>query len=813
MNQLSTLPGGIAFRVAVSRALLWVERAVPAFLPAALTVAAFFVLSLFGLWTALPGWLHLLLLITFAAGLLFAVGRAILGLRYPTAAEGIRRLERTNNALHRPVTTLVDPPAALIDAARRAWSLHLERTLIRARRLRLRGPRQLFVRGDPLALRWVLAILLVAGFAAFGNETAARVADAFQPNFSSPSAVPGTLTAWVAPPGYTALPSIPLEASPGGVDGTVVRVPDGSVLLVRVHGGSGESAAEMAARAQLSFVQLDAANAALEVPIDAGGPVMVRQGSEILAHWVFEVIPDEAPEALFAHPPSGTARGSLQLDVAASDDYGVRSLETVIRWRGEAATVAEKPIRLELPVSSRRAREIEHVTYHDLASHIWAGEPVEMELAATDARGQTGIDTVETRLPARRFDHPIAATIITERKKFAYEQAPRRLVGHNLKALADAGSTYGDVPRVRDALVEAANLVSGEPAQDTRRRAIDLLWEAAVWVEEGTFAQADAAFRDAQDQLAEALRQDSRPEALEQLLSDLGENLMDYLEEMDESFAPPDQDEESGASVPGGVDADQNATRRELQDKVDEIVDLATTGAPEEAEDALDDLRDITENMERAGERMLAESDQRLDQRQAMMQQMQEMMEQQEQLMEQSFYQSARAGVADQKSPGSGSFDPPEDRQNRLRRELGEMMRRLGEEGEEIPSELGEAEQAMRQAAQELQRSRPGQASEAQGKAIDLLRLGYEQVRPMPGGLGPSQVAGERPGEHNRQSRDPLGRVPPGDGASPSGDVGIPKKLERRRAREIVEELRLRAGDATRPELDREYATRLLDWY
>jgi len=25
--------------------------------------------------------------------------------------------------------------------------------------------------------------------------------------------------------------------------------------------------------------------------------------------------------------------------------------------------------------------------------------------------------------------------------------------------------------------------------------------------------------------------------------------------------------------------------------------------------------------------------------------------------------------------------------------------------------------------------------------------------------------------------------------------------------------LRLRAGDATRPELDRDYATRLLDWY
>ena len=810
MNHPSTLPRGIALRVTLSRALLWIERAVPAFLPAALTVAAFLVLTLFGFWPALPGWLHLLLLAAFGAAFLFAVGRAAVRLRYPTTAEGIRRLERTNRALHRPVTTLVDPPAAMLDSARQAWTLHLERTLLRARRLRLRSPRRLFARGDPLALRVGLGILLIAGFAAFGSETAARVADAFRPDFSSPSAVPGSLTAWVAPPSYTALPSIPLETGPDADPGARIEVPDGSVLLVRVHGGSGESEAETAAGGRHSFVQLDAANAALEVPVGTGGPVAIRQGPEVLARWLFEVRGDAAPEARFASPPSGTARGTLQLDVAASDDYGVQSLQTEIHRLGEAATTKEPPIQLELPVSSRRSREIEHVTYHDLAAHIWAGEPVRMELAAADARGQVGTDAVDTVLPARRFNHPIAAAIITERKKFALELAAAELIARNLEALAAAGATYGDVPRVRDALVESASTIAGGPAPDARRRVIDQLWETAVWVEEGTFAQADAGFRDAQDQLAEALRQEGRPEGLEQMLSELSDTLMDYLEEMDEADPPPGQEE---AAVPGGFDADSNATRRELQDKVDEIVDLATTGAPEEAEDALEDLREITENMERAGERMLRESDQRLDQRQAMMQQMQEMMQQQEQMMEESFYQSARAGVADQKSPGSGSFDPPDERQNRLRRELGEMMRQLGEEGEEIPSELGEAEQAMRQAAQELQRNRAGQASEAQGRAIDLLRAGYERVRPMPGGQGPSQVAGERPGEHGRQSRDPLGRVPPGDGASVMGDIGIPTKPERRRAREIVEELRLRAGDATRPELDRDYATRLLDWY
>ena len=131
---------------------------------------------------------------------------------------------------------------------------------------------------------------------------------------------------------------------------------------------------------------------------------------------------------------------------------------------------------------------------------------------------------------------------------------------------------------------------------------------------------------------------------------------MDYLEEMEEAFPPPDQGEETGASVPGGFDADQNATRRELQDKVDEIVDLATDRGPEEAEDALDDLRDITENMERAGERMLAESGPAA--RPAASDDAADAGDDGAAGTADgaSFYQSARAGVADQKFAGIREF-------------------------------------------------------------------------------------------------------------------------------------------------------------
>ncbi len=814
MKRSPKLPTGIALRVALARGLLWFERMVQAFLPAALVVAVFLLLSLFGLWPTLPGWLHVALLALFAGAVLLTCGRGLVGLRFPMFAEGIRYLELSNRAPHRPVTALTDSPAALLEKARGAWSLHLVRTMWEARKLRIRRPRAVFARNDPLALRVGLGILLAAGFAAFGSDTAARVADAFRPDFSGPGTVTGTLTAWVAPPGYTALPSIPLEAHGDPAGAQPVEVPAGSVLLVRVHGGSGSSHAAFATGDRTAFVQIDRDNAALEVPVDAGGAVLVRQGGEVLAHWNFDVIQDEAPDVRFIEPPSGTARGTLQLDVAAADDYGVRSLDATVVWNGEDLPHAQDAMHLELPVPARRSRDFEAVTYHDLAAHIWAGELVRIDLRATDARSQTGTDTVETRLPERRFDHPIAKALVQQRKKLAFDRAPVPEIAHALTSIRDAGFAYGDSARVRNALDSAVTMLVEEVADARRGPVLDLLWETAVWIEEGNFAEAEADFRAAQNALAEALQQETRPGDLEELLSSLEDNLMEYLEEMEEPTNSPDEDEaQADMTVPGGYDAEQNATRRELEDMIDEIVDLATTGAPDEAEDALQDLQEITENMERAGERMLAESDQSMDQRQAMMQQMQELMSDQEQLMEETFFQSARAGVADQESPGSGSFNTPEARQSDIRQELGEMMRELGEDGQEIPQELGQAEQAMRQAAQELQRNRAGLAADAQGQALDMLRLGRERLRPTPGGQGPSQVAGERPSEHSRQSRDPFGRVPPGDGSAVTGEVGIPTRPERLRAREIVEELRARAGDPAKSELDRDYATRLLDWY
>jgi hypothetical protein len=64
-----------------------------------------------------------------------------------------------------------------------------------------------------------------------------------------------------------------------------------------------------------------------------------------------------------------------------------------------------------------------------------------------------------------------------------------------------------------------------------------------------------------------------------------------------------------------------------------------------------------------------------------------------------------------------------------------------------------------------------------------------------------------RPGSDG--PRDPLGR--PIGGTGDGSATAVPEEVERQRTRDILEELRARAADPSRPAAEREYLRRLLD--
>ncbi|MFC6490009.1 DUF4175 family protein, partial [Nitratireductor sp. GCM10026969] len=62
-----------------------------------------------------------------------------------------------------------------------------------------------------------------------------------------------------------------------------------------------------------------------------------------------------------------------------------------------------------------------------------------------------------------------------------------------------------------------------------------------------------------------------------------------------------------------------------------------------------------------------------------------------------------------------------------------------------------------------------------------------------------------------RTGRDPLGRPRATTGPDFGDSVDVPDEIDTQRAREILEAIRRRLGDALSPELEREYLERLLD--
>ncbi len=157
--------------------------------------------------------------------------------------------------------------------------------------------------------------------------------------------------------------------------------------------------------------------------------------------------------------------------------------------------------------------------------------------------------------------------------------------------------------------------------------------------------------------------------------------------------------------------------------------------------------------------------------------------------------------------------------QTDIRGKLGEIMRKIGEGLPQVPQNFGKADQEMKSARNELkegdsQGSLPHQKEalkELEGAMDNAVKQLAEQLQTTMMNFGMPQ---EGPGYG--EGFDPLGRRTgkPGDHGKPGDDfVAIPEEKERRRVQQIIEDLRARSNDYTRPKQEREYIDRLLNQF
>ncbi len=831
-------------RLSLARLAKAFEGIWPAIWPVLGTTGLFLVVSLFGLWHFLPGWLHGLGIALFLVALcwtLLSAGRAF---AWPGRDAGLERLERVNDLDHRPLQSLEDELSggAHDDATRSLWQRHKERLAQKIHGLKVGLPRSDMPRRDPWAFRIGLALLLIVSLVEAGNMAPKRLAQAFDLERSSGVLEQAIeLTVWVNPPDYTGLApeQLDIEVPVLSEDETLgfapsLSFPTGSEVLAQLH-----HVDEAIERYALSsgdkaepFASAGGRSAEAKLALERSGELRVGSQEEVLGVWNLEILPDNPPEIVLSEPPAATQRQVMRFQFEAEDDYGISSIALHLRRPGRD----DGGEHIELIQPAEGATDIDDAAYLDLTPHRWSGLPVELRLRAMDGLEQSGFsETLTLVLPTRNFTHPVAQAIVEQRRILAAEPELRReQVAAALNGLSHVPERFQNDVTVYMSLRSIATRLMFEEGDESLDQVLDLMWETALHLEDGSLSLASRELRDLQEALRDALANGASDEELERLMSELRQALDNYLDALAQQAQQQMSDQQMQP-----MDQDSMALdRQDLEQMLDNLRDMIQTGAREAAQDMLAQLQELLENLE------VGQQSSQMQQGQQMVNQLQEMIQKQQELLDETFDLSRDQGQRSQQGQqgqqgqegqqgqqgqmgmpsgqpgqgqqgGQGSQAAAMDQES-LRQALGELMEALGDSGMQIPRAMGEAELSMRSARDALESGQPGNALDPQANALDQLRQGGQaMMQEMQRMAGQQQGPGQQgPGQNqfgqNPTDRDPFGR-PPASGNNPNlvGE-SVPSDLDLGKARAIMEELHRRTGQRHRPADELDYLERLL---
>jgi len=819
-NDRPRTPGFSRRLILAWTAILW-ERVWRAGWLGTCIAGLFLAIALSDVLPALPGWLHLAVLLGFAGAIGWALWRGSRGFAVPDFAEARRRLEIVSELEHRPLALLGDSQATGADdpGTRALWLAHRKRMLERLAALRSVRPAPGLAGRDPLALRGGVLVLLIAALIVSWGEGWERISRAGLPDIEGAGAAgPAVLEVWLTPPPYTRL--APRFLTARQTISEPLSVPAGTKLLAHVRGGGGRPELRLGPTG-IPFTAMSARSFRAEGKLEATTRLTVTQRGRILGQWAINVVRDQPPSIGFLRPPSKTSRSTLRLDFEARDDYGIATLRAYIRRAGPGGRGDDEVITLELPAGAG-GKTLKSASYHDLTAHRWAGLAVIIRLEAVDAIGQKGLSApFKTVLPERIFTHPVARALIEARKDLIRDPANRQAVAEIVGDLSARPERYNHDIVAFMAMRSVRARLFMDRSKRALREVVRLLWDTALRIEDGRLSLAERDLREAQKELMEALSKDRlADEELQRLVDKLQKALDRFMRQLAEQMKKNPERFAKDAPL------DSNAMvleQRDLQRMLQRLRDLARSGNRAAAREMLSTLRRMLENLQNMARQRGRQGN---NPAAKVMRDLQGLIRRQQSLMDRTFRDAQRLGQRGKNAPGRGDQGTPgrgrgETRQSRqgmegeqeaLRRGLGGVMRRLDELLGRIPGNLGRAEREMRGAGEALRRGQPDRAVPPQGRALQQMRSGSRQaMRRLMQRYGRrlGMMRG-RPGWRRGERRDPFGRLREGTGGFNSSDIKIPGASELQRAREIMDELRRRAGERQRPKFERDYIDRLL---
>ena len=802
---------------------LWAERLARAFWPLWSLVLAGLACLSFGLQDHLPleaAWFGL---VSLAIGAIWALIHGSRSFHRPTRTDALIRLD--SNLQGHPISALLDTQAigASDAASAQIWAAHRARMAARAAAAQPVAPNLRLASRDPYALRYLALTAMVMALMFGSIWRVASIAD-LTPGSPGLAASGPSWEGWAEPPAYTRKPALYLADQKDDA----ITLPMGSKIQIRLYGDPG------------ALILSETVSGRTEVPpaSDANQEFTVIQSGRVTIEgpggrdWLISVLLDSPPGIAPKGEIDRQADGRFKQPFSATDDYGVTKGEVTIALdltavdRRFGLSVDPEPmaaVTLDLPLSMARDRtKVDQTLVDDLSQSLLSNQPVTMTFVATDAASQTGhSQPLHVILPGKRFFDPLAAALIEMRRDLMWSRSNAQRTTQILKAVTNKPDGFIRDPKATTrlraliAVLDAQSATMTIPQRDTIAQE---LWQISLMVEEGDLADAMARLKRAQDRLDEAIRNGASPAEIDDLMQEMRDALNDYMKQQaDKNGKGPD--EPNGSKGPS-----MQLSQDQLQQMLDKLQQLMKEGRTAEAQELMNQLKDFMNNMQVQQGDGQGDGQGQGSPGQKAMKDLGQTLRDQQNLSDDAFknLQQGQDGQPQDGQDGQDGGPSLADRQKSLRQQL-DQMGKSGtlpgagtDPGKEGRQKLDDAGRAMDQAEESLRQGDLPGALDNQADALQALRDG---IRNFGDAMTQEQrdraTQGQTAQNQDPQGqRDPLGR----ESGENSAHIGSDKNLLQgddvyRRAQDLLDEIRKRAGEQSRPENERSYLKRLLDLF
>ena len=807
-----------------------------------------------------------------AGAAIWAISYAVRHWSWPTATDAVGRLD--SSLAGRPLTALMDGQAigGADDASAAVWRAHKARMAQRAVAAKA-VPADLRVSSrDPYALRF-MAVLAFMVALLFGSVWRVGTVAQMARGGSAALAAGPVWEGWAEPPRYTGKPTLYLnDLAEGALElpvGTLITLRlygEVGALTVSesVSGASVPVDPEAPAQMAHDFKIRQSGSITIDGPNARAWDVTMRQDAapEIMILGLPEVAAMGEMRLPFAAKDDygvevGEAR--IMLDLASVDRrYGL-----IV----EPDARAEITVPLPMPIAGDRAGFEENLI-DDFSQHPWANLPVMVAMTALDAAEQVAQTApMQMTLPGRRFFDPTAAAVIEMRRDMLWSRSNAKRTAQVLRAVSylpqEAFRSETTALRLRKLVGRIETYARFGLSDENQNQLAQDMWDLALELEEGDLEDARERMRRAQERLNEAMKNGASDEEIAELMQELRRATDEFMQQLQREQAERQDGQEQDPQEQGET---MQMTQDDLQRMMDRIQELMEQGRMAEAEQALQELQEMMENMQvtqgQQGEGGQSPGEQAMEGLADTLREQQGLSDQAFRDLQEQFNPNAQAGESQsnegrnggqgrgeshERQQGQGEGEQEQQngeqggggeqrqgenrgqgqdqgqeqslaqRQQQLRDELsrqeGRMPGQGTPEGDAARDALDRAGEAMDQAEQNLRDGALAEAIDNQSQAMEALRdsmrslgdaMANEERNQQPG-------QGTQEGDRRAENRDPLGREQGNNGASGSDNDADLNGDAYGRARELLDEIRRRSGEAARPEVERDYLNRLLE--